>query len=250
MHVANLLDVEKFEVAIDGRVGVVSDVFPEFHRYDRFGIVIHDDFGALGAGLLIQAVTAEMFRVRRAQGMPDIYPEIYAFHVGRDHCDLSMFDFWPRHKEVVVDDEPAAIVQAINARGITRLAVPEGDVRPFEFIWPERAAAVDRISTVVAYSPGGHAADSDVKIRSLSPDLEFNPEKVFDVRDYALSLANDDATPDVRRFIGHAWARQFAVPDAAREAAEARFLANRIDGLTMESYRRADVEYALGRLVR
>ena len=250
MHTATQLDVSKFQVQVDAGSSTCSALVPGWHRYDRFGIVVHESFGAVGASLLIQAVVAEGFRARREVGLPDIYPDIYAFHVGRDHGDLSSYDFWPWHKEVVVENDPAKVLQAINDRGITRLAVPDGEPSQTAFIWPELRAGEDRLETVLAYSPDGRTADADVEIRSLSPDIEWNIDKTFDLPAFALTFTGDDVDEDVRRWIGHVWARQYAVPDDERERVRRRQAETRVDGLTVETYRRADVPFALSRLAQ
>lgn len=250
MHTATMLDVSKFKVTVESQLGTCSSVFPGWHPWDRFGIVIHEPYGAIGASLLIQTAVAEFFRARREAGRRDIYPEIYAFHVGRDHGDLSVFDFWPFHKEIVVANDPVEVLHAINDRGITRLAVPDGAAHETAYIWPEKRAAQDRVETVVAYAAGGRVHDADIEIRSLSPDVEFNTEKTFGIADFALSLtASESMTDDERRFLGHSWARQFNVPASLREDARRRYEANLIDGLTTETYRMADVGFALSHLV-
>ena len=58
-----------------------------------------------------------------------VYPEIYLFHIGGPHGDFSYFDFWPPRKEVqVAASQPVSLLEAINAHGITRLAMPLGDI--------------------------------------------------------------------------------------------------------------------------
>ena len=250
MHTATMLDVAKFDVSVGDKPGSCSALFPDWHPWDRFGIVIHEPLGAVGASLLIQAAVAEFFRARRAAGRRDIYPEIYAFHVGRDHGDLSIYDFWPFHKEVVVDNDPVNVLHAINDRAITRLAVPDSGAHDTEYIWAEQHAAEDRVETVIAYTADGRTRDADIEIRSLSPDVEFNTEKLFEIVDFSLSLTGaPNMTDDERRFVGHVWARQFTVRPEAREQAQRRYRANLVEGLSVETYRRADIGFALSHLV-
>src|SRR6185312_12345108 len=82
MHVADQVLVEAFEVQIGGeRVGPDA-VFPDWSRLDRFGIVVTEPLGGLGASLLLQLAIAKFYSVRpdRRAGMA-VYPEIYLFHV-------------------------------------------------------------------------------------------------------------------------------------------------------------------------
>jgi hypothetical protein len=54
MHVADQVLAEAFEVQIGGeRVGPEA-VFPDWSRLDRFGIVVTEPLGGLGASLLLQ----------------------------------------------------------------------------------------------------------------------------------------------------------------------------------------------------
>lgn len=251
MHTLDLLNVSKFRVEIDGRETDCGALVSGWHRHDRFGIVVQESFGAVGASLLIQAVIAEFFRSREAAGLRAIYPEIYAFHVGRDHGDLSAYDFWPAYKEVVVESDPVKVLHALNSHGITRLAVPDGPARDTQYIWPEKLAAEDRLATVLAYTPEGRTPNADVEIRSLSPDVESNTQATFDLTAVAQSIVFGDTEPtdDERRFAGLVWARQFAVPAADLEEARRRQEKTVTEGLTTETYRRADVAFALSHLV-
>jgi hypothetical protein len=126
MHVADQLFAEAFEVQIDGKQVGPGAVFPDWSPLDRFGIVVTEPLGGLGASLLLQLAIALFYSVRpdRRAGMA-MYPEIYLFHVGGPHGDFSYFDFWPPRKEVrVAAAAPVSLLEAINAHAITRLAVP------------------------------------------------------------------------------------------------------------------------------
>src|SRR5436190_24384995 len=89
MHVADQLFVEAFEVRIgDERVSPEA-VFPDCSLLDRFGIVVTEPLGGLGASLLLQLAIAKFYSVRpdRRASVP-VYPEIYLFHVGGPHGDF------------------------------------------------------------------------------------------------------------------------------------------------------------------
>ena len=82
--------------------------------------------GAVGASLLLLAAITAFYDAQRARSDRFyIYPDYFLFHVGRPHGDHSMLDVWPSHKEVVVPDDPEAILEAINDRAITWLVVPD-----------------------------------------------------------------------------------------------------------------------------
>ena len=75
-----------------------------------------------------------------------------------------MLDVFPAHKEVVVPDDPEAIVQAVNDRAITWLVVPEHEGGEARLGPVTRASADSRIVGALAYSPTGRVAHGDVRI--------------------------------------------------------------------------------------
>jgi len=182
MHVADQLFVESFEVQIEGERVSADTAFPDWSPLDRFGIVVTEPLGALGASLLLQLAIAKFYSVRpdRRAGTP-VYPEIYLFHVGGPHGDFSYFDFWPPRKEVrVADRQPVSLLEAINAHGITRLATPLGDMgaesvlRSGPSTWAEQASATERLRSCFVYSPDGRVVGGDVQISSRDPRVHEN----------------------------------------------------------------------------
>src|ERR1700704_281478 len=97
------------------------------HRTGRGRQVLRLDVGSTGASYLLQLAIVSFYDVRpqRRSETERIYPNIFIFHVGEDQGEHVMFDFFPQRKEVFVDNTPARILEAINDRGITRLAVPD-----------------------------------------------------------------------------------------------------------------------------
>jgi hypothetical protein len=127
MHVAEQLFVEAFDVRIGGEPVSPEAIFPDWSLLDRFGIVVTEPLGGLGASLLLQLAIANFYAVRpdRRASVP-VYPEVYLFHVGGPHGDFSYFDFWPPRKEVrLTASQPLSLLEAINAHGITRDRVAE-----------------------------------------------------------------------------------------------------------------------------
>jgi hypothetical protein len=78
--------------------------------------------------------------------------------------DHRRLDIWPSHKEVVVDDDPEALLRAINDRAVTRLLVEDRAPRVPALERESLASARSRISSALAYAAGGRAADGDVQI--------------------------------------------------------------------------------------
>ncbi|WP_324910594.1 hypothetical protein [Baekduia sp.] len=248
-----------FSVELADRPASMADLLPGWHEHDRFGVVVHEPLGALGASHLIQAATVRFFEHRRANALDAVpmYPEIYAFHVGGPHGDLSAYDFWPRHKEVVVDADPRAVMHAVNARGITRLAVPDGVPRDHSLLWPERNSATNRIRSAWAYAADGAVRDGEIVIAGTRPATEENAEGALDMEAYVDAALGADgalieqlrADHDFTRWVAAVRERLEEVPPAVRRRVADTYRARRRDGLSTQRYRQVDLELALARLV-
>jgi len=210
MHVADQLFIEAFEVQIEDERGSPELIFPDWTLLDRFGIVVTEPLGGLGASLLLQLAIAKFYSVRpdRRVGMP-VYPEIYLFHVGGPHGDFSYFDFWPPRKEVrVAASQPVSLLEAINAHGITRLAIPLGN-RAAESVlgtgpstWAEQASAVERLRSCFVYAARGHVADGDVQISSRDPRVQENITATVTPLSGAISFREEVASDTPPRLPG------------------------------------------------
>jgi hypothetical protein len=265
MHTGKLLHPHHFEIEIDGESTDLDGLFPDGNRFDRFGIVVTETFGALGGSLLLQAAIANHFEVkpeRRDQAMA--YPEIYLFHDGGPHGDHNAFDFWPPRKEVFVESgDPAKILAEINARSITRLAVPEAGPGDRERLttgpstWAEQSAAHDRLLSCFVYSAEGRVADADLRISSADTAVEQNPEDTFwpipmidsimELGDVPENLPGYSVWADNLRFADQTRSRLHEVSDDVRErlSAERNADREREGGKRVETYRRIDVDGAL-----
>ena len=60
MH-TSALKFDHFDVEVDGASSTVPDLFPPWHKHQRFGVVIQEPLGHVGASLLAQAATAAFF---------------------------------------------------------------------------------------------------------------------------------------------------------------------------------------------
>ena len=167
MHSSRELTRSSFEIGIAGRPAGLDDLFDGFEEHDRLGVVMSEPCGAVGASALITATITAFYDIQRDRG-PDffIYPDYYLFHVGRRLGDHRKLDVWPPHKEVVVGEEPEAILEAIVDRAITRLVVEEGEPGEPKLEREALASAHARIATSMAYSPSGRVAGGDVRIAS------------------------------------------------------------------------------------
>jgi hypothetical protein len=180
MHMIQLLTSAMFEVRLSGEPSSMQAVFPDWIASDRFGIVIDEPLGGLGATLLIQMAATLFYDAkpsRRAERK--VYPEIYAVHYGRGFGAHAPFDFWPARREAIVERDPRVLLDAINDRGITRLAIPDRPRRDIEHRPKEEDAALDRIVSAILYSPTGRVDGPDFSVRGNDPRTEHNPKQVL-----------------------------------------------------------------------
>ena len=221
MHTAKELSSSAFGIEVDGRAASLHDVLPGFSDRDRVGVVVRGPCGATGASTLILAAITAFYDHQRERWGPDgffIYPDYFAFHVGRSWGDHGMLDIWPSHKEVVVGDEPEELLRAINDRAVTRLVVEDRAPRPLSFKRESLASARDRIATAVAYSAAGRVPEADVKLKGNRVTESY----VAAVLQRSHPRGQDELT-----------------------AARARL---REDGEVVETYRRLSLDDALARL--
>jgi hypothetical protein len=257
MHSSRELRSSSFEVRVDGRPARLGDVFEGFGEQDRLGVVMSRPCGAVGASALITATITAFYDLHRARG-PDffVYPDYYLFHVGRPLGDHARLDVWPRRKEVVVGEEPQAILEAIDDRAITRLAVEDGEPADAAVDDEVVASAGGRIRTCLAYWPAGRVRDADVAIAS-NPVTEGYVEAVLDpeTRIERLRAEAEDSDPADAARAGALGARIAAIESRLGEVerdVRARILRGRSelrrDGVPVETYRRIGLDEALGLL--
>lgn len=165
-----------FVIRIDGRRTGFESVFPSFSEDDRVGVVVRKPCGAVGASILILASITAFYDIQRSRSKDFfIYPDYFLFHVGQRLGDHRRLDIWPSHKEVVVDDDPEALLRAINDRGVTRLLVEDRPPGAPDLEREALASARARIATAVAYAATGRAADPDVEIAGNAVTESYVP---------------------------------------------------------------------------
>ena len=240
MHTSVELRSESFTITCDDEPVRIEDLLVGFGPQGRLGIIVRSPCGAIGAsGLLLAAVTAFYDAQRALSDDFVIYPDYFTFQVGGPLGDHSMLDVWPSHKEVVVPDDPDAILQAVNDRAITWLVVPEGEPgRP-----PTRreslASADSRIVAAFAYSPTGRVRRPDVRIAGNEVTEGYvravlDPERLL----ATLGDAADPYAASVSRRAAE------APPQARAQLRAARARLSR-GGRPVESYRRLSLARAL-----
>jgi hypothetical protein len=245
MHTSTELRSDSFSIELDGREATITELLGGAGAGDhgRLGIVVDEPAGAVGASLLLLAAITAFYDAQRARSEGFyIYPDYFLFHVGRPYGDHSMLDVWPSHKEVVVPDDPDAILEAINDRAITWLAVPDREPAAPPLQREALASARDRIVAAFGYSATGRVPHGDVRIAGNEVSESYaraalDPDSVLATRDaaadpYAAEVARraEEVAPEVR-------AQLLAQRDRLRE-----------NGRPLESYRRLTLDRALASL--
>jgi hypothetical protein len=267
MHTATELSVGQFTIEIDGGPASREELLPGWDARDRFGIVVHAPLGALGASLLIQLVITAFYDAGpdRREALPQ-YPEIYAFHVGRRHGDLSFYDFWPPRKEVLVQDGADALLAALDDHAITRLALPEGfDIAGGDHArgwssWADRTTAEELLQGAWLYASNGRVSTPDVTITGADEHTERNVASALDPagalaryramseEEFVASLPGPTTPEDMRRWMDAVQGRLGEVADGFRDDAASR-RRQLLDGsVASETYRRIEPADALAML--
>lgn len=185
MHTTKVLNSLDFTIKINGQACVLEDIFPHFNKNDRLGIVVRRPGGGVGAsGLLMAAITRFYDFYRPLLGNePDklrIYPDFFIFYVGKRHLNYYWLDIWPTHKEVILEDDPELILEAINDRGITRLLVEDTLPSNKSYLRETISSAESRIVSTLVYSAGGRVDNGDLSIESCS-DVEGYVQSTFKI---------------------------------------------------------------------
>jgi hypothetical protein len=235
-----------FEIGLAGRSGSIEGLFPGFGEHDRLGLVMRRPCAAVGASALIAATITAFYDIQRSRGADFfIYPDYYLFHVGGPLGDHARLDIWPGRKEVLVEDDPDRILEAIDDRAITRLVVEDGSAREHELDAEPVASARARIVSCLAYSASGRVADADVRIES-NPVAEGYVEAILDpeARIERLRAEGGDAAARAETIAVRAGE---VASDVRREIRLAREDLLE-DGVPVETYRRIELDEALALL--
>lgn len=251
------LNPDLLRVTLSGRDATLDGLFPSWHKLSRFGIVVCSPLGCVGASLLIQAAISQYFRIRQGEHpVIEQYPEIYAFHIGGPFGDLSYYDFLPPRREVFLPaGNPMAVLEAINDRSITHLAVPNLQPVSHEFTWQERGCAQDRVNAAYVYDPAGRVENCDVRIvgdvaLDHHTELVLQPAKAIELWDPITTLGTPRA-PTGDGSSRRLWLEQLRtrMPEVAsdvREAVHRTHEAMRHYGRITQTYRMVSLAQALG----
>jgi hypothetical protein len=250
MHSSQELSSTMFEISSDGRRVPLEQLFEDFGEQDRLGVIVNRPCGAVGASALISATVTAFYDIQRARG-PDffVYPDYYLFHVGRALGDHGMLDVFPSRKEVVVREEPDAILDAVNDRSITRFVVPAAAppaASEHTFDPVALASARGRIATCLVYSPSGRVTGGEVRIAS-NPVVEGYVESILDPESQVAALRSGDGQD--RAYADSIEARLGEVAPELRKQIRAARRELLEDDRPVETYGRMTLDEALQSLV-
>jgi hypothetical protein len=254
MHVVSLLNSNMFDVKINGESASIPDVFPDWHSHDRFGLVIDESLGGIGATHLLQIAMTSFYDIKPSRRKElAVYPEIYAFHIGKGRGAHAPYDFWPARREVITSMDHREVLDAINDRGITRLAVPDRPPRTVVHRPKEEDAAFDRLASAFLYSATGRVTNPDLEISGNDKRTEYNPSQALKpVTEIQATRAKPDGGRPVKEtedtYMQWLLERARDVTVEEHALAESRRLSLRQNGLVTETYRRVSVAEVLQRL--
>jgi hypothetical protein len=253
MHTQTQFKTSSFDVQFETGGGGLDRLFPEWEPLDRFGIIVDRPLGGVGASHLIQLAMALFYSATPERRTKDIYPEVYAFHAGRDYGSLLNFDFWPPRRELIVPDEPGLMLAALNDRAITRLAVPEGyaitsPARPKELV-----SLDELLKSAYEYSASGRVANGDVRVTGLDRRTEVNATKTLSALDPPAAARPvrvqrrpfKESDPEFAEYEAR---RAKALTQADVDRAKADRERIRVGDGTSESYRVLSIDEAVGRM--
>jgi len=213
--------------------------------------VIDEPFGGIGATHLLQLAITLFYDIKPSRRTTlAVYPEIYAFHIGKGHGAHAPYDFWPARREVLVSDDHREVLDAINDRGITRLAVPDRRPRQVVHRPKEEDAALDRIVSAFVHSPGGRVDNADLVIAGNDKRTQYNPKQALrpfssEPKSSVVSTAARPVKETDTSYRDWLRERKDDVTEDQRLVVEHRRERLREHGIVSESYRRIGVADAL-----
>ncbi len=171
MHSSYALSSDDFSVERGGESSTLDALWPGGWRPDdRLGIVMANPMDGCGCSNLICATTTQFYdhlRVTRGTGNFFRYADNFLFGVGCEPGDFNQLDVWPLHKFVtILQPTTEALIEAVNDRRITLLALPETGARcRGEVVLSTWNTFLETVRCVVTYSPlSGRAREADVAL--------------------------------------------------------------------------------------
>ena len=180
MHSSTLRDSD-FEIIADGHPIEPAGYFRGFTNTKRLGLLAPNRYEGTGAITLVMAHVTAFYNTYRGSGSDFFaYPDYFTFQSTEPIAAYGMFDIWPDHKSVLVEQDPITRLNAITDRAINILLVPDGDPASQEYQRQQLASAERLIDTCYAYSPNGVVADPDLTICCKTEPFAAWSQSVFE----------------------------------------------------------------------
>jgi aminomethyltransferase len=171
MHSSYALASEDFSVERNGASEPLSALWPNgWQPDDRLGVLLANPMDAVGcSNLICGTITLFYDHLRATRGTGNFfrYSDVYLFGVGCEPGDFNQLDVWPLHKFIsILQPTAEAVIEAVNDRRITLLAVPETGARcSGEVVLSTWNTFLDQVRCVMLYSSRtGRARDGDVTL--------------------------------------------------------------------------------------
>lgn len=171
MHTTKTVKSSDFEYMHKGEKSTFEEILPDFNAHDRIGIISEEELSVIGISTLIMAIVTKYYdfkdrsKLSNDPGDLRIYPEIFIFHINNKTGKHGQIDVWPPHREIIVEDDPELVLEAVNDRGITRLFIEDNHpAQKYTYLRETVNGAKSRIKTIFAYSRNGHVENSDIAI--------------------------------------------------------------------------------------
>ena len=171
MHSSYALSADDFTVERNGTSEPLTALWPNgWQPDDRLGVLLANPMDAVGcSNLICGTITMFYDHLRATKGTGNFfrYSDVYLFGVGCEPGDFNQLDVWPLHKFIsILQPTAEAVIEAINDRRITLLAVPETGARcRGEVVLSTWNTFLDQVRAVVLYSSRtGRARDADVTL--------------------------------------------------------------------------------------
>ena len=171
MHSSYALSAEDFAVERNGSSEPLDTLWPGgWQPDDRLGVILAQPMDAVGCSNLICGTITlfyDLLREKHGTGNFFRYSDVFLFGVGCEPGDFNQLDVWPLHKFVsILQPSAEAVIEAVNDRRITLLAVPETGARcRGEVVLSTWNTFLAQVRSVMLYSPRtGRARDGDVTL--------------------------------------------------------------------------------------
>ena len=181
MHSTKIFRSSDFQIVLHNENISHAEFFADFAITNRLGLFAPDRYEGPGASVLVMAyVTAFYDRYREVGEDFFAYPDFFSFQRHEPLSSHTMFDIWPRHKDVLVPEEPNETATAFTDRGINILLVPDHPVRTNDFERVQMASLQRNIQLCFAYSPTGNVNAPTLEITTKTEPIRKWSEAVFD----------------------------------------------------------------------